>query len=796
MSAQLFDTHDPAVAGYAQVATEQGIDIAATGLTYAIPTTMADLAVGERVVVPLGRGNRKVTGYVIARSDTTEYTRVKPIIARDAQAVTLPPDLIDLARWMAGYYCTPLGMVLANILPAAVKRGTGSVLKTYVRPTDAALDAEARKAIRITRLQRALLDAAIDHWHEHGEAIDLRDLAQQAGARSPTPGKQLIDKGLLATEAHTAVRSADFFAQYQRDDTPTAPLILTDAQRDAVQRITRQLHQGFSVHLIEGVTGSGKTEVYLRVIEALQRQDTSEADPMQHEATRLAAPANPPGVIVLVPEIALTPQTVQRFYERFDNVAVLHSGLTPAQRHEQWQRIRRGEARIVVGARSAIFAPVEHLGLIIVDEEHEQSYKQDQLPRYHARDVAVKRGQMLGIPVVLGSATPSLESYHNAVARKTYHHIRLPLRATGATLPRVDIVDMADERRKRYQMTGSAGVHLFSLRLEKLLQQTLKAGGQAMLLLNRRGYANYIACPDQNCGYLLHCDYCDAAMVYHKDLRLPLGGVVRCHHCSAEQMLPRQCPTCGKRITTFGLGTQRVEEELNRVCPEAATLRMDSDTMQRARDYQEALQRFRAGEIHVLVGTQMIAKGLDFPNVRLVGVISADTALNLPDFRASERTFQLISQVAGRAGRGSDPGMVIVQTFNPEDPAIVLAAKHDYDTFAARELELRRNVELPPVTRMARIVVRDRVLAKCVEHAKKLSQALTAFNQDMFNGVVRLRGPAPCPIARIADFHRHQIELIAPDAATLQRLLTALRNARLVKSDAHTAVDVDPVSLL
>ncbi len=786
---QLFeqDVTEPIV-GYAQVATEQGIDLAATGLTYAVPESMADLAVGERVIVPLGRGDRRVAGFVIALSERSDVDNVKSILSRDASALTLPPDLIELARWMAGYYCTPLGMVLANILPAAVKRGIGRMQQTFVRPTDMALATAQDKPPKLPKLQRALLDAAIAHWQEHQQPLEIHDLAYQAGARTITPARQLIDKGLLATETHQAVRSADTMAAFERSVAPAPPPALTADQQNALAQIVPHLNRGFSVHLLQGVTGSGKTEVYLRIIEALR------ASQCANDTTDLS-----PGIIILVPEIALTPQTVQRFHDRFDQIAVLHSGLTAAQRHDQWRRIQRGEARIVIGARSAIFAPMANLRLIIVDEEHEQSYKQDQLPRYHARDVAVKRGQMLDIPVVLGSATPSLESFHNAVVRGTYHRILLSTRATGAALPRVDIVDMSEERRKRYQMTGSAGVHLFSLRLEGLLQQTLKAGKQAMLLLNRRGYANYIACPDQNCGFLLHCDYCDAAMVYHKDLRLPMGGVVRCHHCSAEQLLPRQCPTCGKRITTFGLGTQRVEEELQRVCPEARYTRMDSDTMQHARDYHETLERFRRGELDVLVGTQMIAKGLDFPNVRLVGVISADTALNLPDFRASERTFQLISQVAGRAGRSADPaeaGIVVVQTFNPNDPAIVLASKHDYETFAMRELELRRNVGLPPVTRMARLVVRDRNLNHCVEHARKLASAITTFNRDLVDNTIRLRGPAPCPIARIAEFHRQQIELIAPDAATLQRLLTALRNARLVKSDAHIAVDVDPVSLL
>jgi primosomal protein N' (replication factor Y) len=520
------------------------------------------------------------------------------------------------------------------------------------------------------------------------------------------------------------------------------------------------------------------------------------------------------GAIVLVPEIALTPQTVSRFVGRFEGVAVLHSGLTEGQRHEQWRRVRSGEARIVVGARSAVFAPLPRVGVIVVDEEHDASYKQDQLPRYHGRDVAIKRAQLLNIPVLLGSATPSLESYYNAtccggsgsgevsregvsekvaVAKRMgeggrrYHLLRLPERVAGLKLPKVQVVDMKEERRR--------GVHLLSGYLEEALKRTLGSKGQAMLLLNRRGYANYIACADRGCGWMMSCEYCDAMMVYHTDGRLPSGGYLQCHHCQAEQLLRRGCPLCGKKVTVFGLGTQRVEEELREKFPGLRLLRMDSDSMKTRRDYEGGLGAFGRGEVEVLLGTQVIAKGLDFPNVRLVGVVSADTALNLPDFRASERTFQLVAQVAGRAGRGDHGGLVIVQTFNPEDVAIVLASRHDFEGFARREIALREKAGLPPCTRMARVVVRERSLEKCREQAGRLSERLSAGNAWMGGGV-RVRGPMPCPVARINEYHRWQLELTAETAGAIQRLLTALRNERVLVSDQHTAVDVDPVALL
>ena len=787
----------------AQVALEQGIDASPTGLTYAVPEALADLAVGERVIVPLGRGNRRVTGYVVELSDGPDDQghRLKWIQGREKGGLSLPQQLVALARWISSYYCCPLGMVFGSMLPAAVKRGTGTVQRSLVRLAGGELPD------RLTKLQRSIVEHAdAETW------VELRELADIAGAKTTGPVKGLIDKGVLELRHEEAVVSdLDLRASSERLDGQA--LTLNAGQQTAVDHLVHHLDAGFEVHLIHGVTGSGKTEVYLRVIEQVLTRGAEGGGEDEGLEPCASSADGGCGVIVLVPEIALTPQTVARFLQRFDRVAVLHSGLTAAQRHSQWRRIRSGEARIVIGARSAIFAPLPRLGLIIVDEEHEATYKQDQLPRYHARDVAIKRAQLADVPIVLGSATPSLESYANAMANarggdegkresnggsRRFHLLKLPDRAPGMKLPDVEIVDMVAERQAR------RGVHLMSQRLEQELHRVLAApalsgaaasGGRAILLLNRRGYANYIACPDHRCGWMLTCDACDATCVYHKSGHLPAGGVVRCHHCLAEQLLPATCPTCGKKITVFGLGTQRVEEEFARKFPSVKVLRMDSDSMRTARDYRESLDRFRCGDVDVLLGTQMIAKGLDFPSVQLVGVISGDTSLHMPDFRAGERTFQLIAQVSGRAGRSETRGKVIVQSFSPQDPIIALAAQHDYEGFAQRELDLRRQVALPPIGRMARIVVRDRDHPACVERARTLADHLASFNEQLGNRV-RLRGPMPCPIARIADHHRIQIELMADTAGPLQKLLTALRNTRLLISDAQTAVDVDPVSLL
>ncbi|NBC10664.1 MAG: primosomal protein N' [Planctomycetes bacterium] len=792
------DAPQAAPVGYALVAPERSVDLGDGGFTYAIPPKLADLVVGQRVNVPLGRGDTPVAGFVLERHEQCplpegKRDKIKPITARDEHAVSLTPDLVKLARWIAAYYCCPLGMVFGTMLPAAVKHGTGATTQTL-----AALPDPDHIDTRLTKLQQAVVDALRDAAREDRQWVELHALADTAGAKSTAPVKTLIDKGVLRSKQMRAVVSdLDLRAQREAGAVPPPRLDLSPQQQAALDHLFDHLDNGFSVHLIHGVTGSGKTEVYLRAIEQLLSPGSGTSAPVK----------DIPGVIVLVPEIALTPQTVGRFLGRFPDgsVAVLHSGLTAAQRHTQWRRIRDGEAHIVVGARSAIFAPLPNLRLIIVDEEHESSYKQDQLPRYHARDVAVRRGQLLDVPVMLGSATPSLESYHNATRPEgSYHLVSLPDRVPGMTMPTVEVVDMIEERRQR------RGIHLISRKLENELARTLghtdqgvgtsvpsKAPeqAQAILLLNRRGYANYLACPDHKCGWMMRCDHCDATMVYHLNKKLPSGGVVRCHHCLAEQPLATHCPACGNAISIFGLGTQRVEEELERKFPGVRAIRMDSDAMRTARHYQQALDRFRAGDADVLLGTQMIAKGLDFPGVRLVGVISADTSLHLPDFRAAERTFQLISQVSGRSGRSTSPGKVVVQTFSADDPVIELAAEHDYVGFAQRELGLRAEVGLPPISRMARIVVRDRDHTKAVAEARKLAASLKAFNDQLKLGV-RLRGPAPCPLSRLADHHRQQVELLAQDAATLQKLMTALRNAKLLKSDTHTAVDVDPVALL
>ncbi len=775
-------------AGFAQVVVERGIDRYPNGLTYAIPPDLADLSPGERVMVPLGRGDKPTVGYVtgiesdpdrLGNGESAAPTRYKSILSRAPGSHRLPSELSDLARWLSAYYCTPLGMVFATMLPGAVKKDVGRVTRHFVdlpspsssadagRPSD-----EPARSPRLSKHQRRVIEAmaTLPAWER---PIEMHALADRAGLKSIAPIRALIDRGLLTRTTRTAIEAGWADAAVDR----FVPDALTPDQQRVIDSIGAVLPRGFSTHLIQGVTGSGKTEVYIRLIEQ--------------------AVASGKTALMLVPEIALTPQTGGRLIGRFlhHRVAVLHSGLTAAQRNQQWNLVAEGHAQIVLGARSAVFAPIPdaRLGLIIVDEEHDSSYKQDQLPRYHGRDVAIRRGQIAGCPVVLGSATPSLESWHNATVRGAFTLHRLPTRVPGTMMPSVKIVDFRAQMRMR---RDSRHVHLIGPLLEQELRRTVDEGFQAIILLNRRGFANYVACPDHGCGWIMECDQCDAPMVMHRDLSIPAGGYLRCHHCQSEQRLPRDCPQCGRKIVNFGLGTQRVEEELGSMLPSLTVgrdiVRVDSDTMHGASSFHDVLGRFARREITVLVGTQMIAKGLDFPGVRLVGVINADTSINLPDFRASERTFQLVSQVAGRAGRGSEPGRVVVQSFQPDALPIRLAARHDYEGFAKAELAIRERNGLPPTTRLARIVVRDEDLAEAVASANALAVHLRSRAPEG----VRVRGPSPCPISRIAGFHRQQVEVLASSPGTLQRLLTDARNAGLLVADARTAVDVDPVALL
>ncbi|MEO1511166.1 MAG: primosomal protein N' [Planctomycetota bacterium] len=745
----------------ARVAVERSIDHGwagagdAEGLTYAVPADL-ELSVGDRVEVPLGRGATGAAGVVLELGGPELVGGLDPRRIRSIEKAVpgaLPDELVELARWMARYYVCPIGLALATLVPAAVKKAVGRRAVEQVRPTGAEVDPAG-----LTPSARAALEV-IGEIAEPDWPMDRRVLARRVGAVNAAPINRLVEAGALESVITERVRTNEDLFPVEHDTTPRPEP--TAAQSRAIDGIVRTFG-GFATHLLLGVTGSGKTEVYLRTIERVL------------EAGRTA--------LVLVPEIALTPQTSRRFLGRFAGagVAVLHSGLPASARHREWKRAATGEARVVVGARSAVFAPLPGLGLIVVDEEHDGSYKQDQLPRYHARDVAIKRAQLRGCPVVLGSATPSLESYANA-ARRRATVWRLGERVGGARLPEVKIVDLAKQPRPDDARGGETVA--IGARLGECLRETLASGDQAMLLLNRRGFASCVACLRPSCGWTLGCESCDARMVVHRaglraGQRAP-SGVLRCHHCLSEHLVPTVCALCGGPIGTLGVGTQRVETELrDRFGLELGRdfERVDSDTMHRAADYFDVLGRFDRGELKLLLGTQMIAKGLDVRGVRLVGVLSADTALFMPDFRASERTFQLVAQVAGRAGRGEKPGRVIVQTFNPEDPAIVLASRHDYEGFAREELRIRAESGLPPARRMVRIVCRDERRERAEERASAIATALVS------TGHVEVSGPMACPIERIGGRFRVAVDAYADGAPAIQRAMAAPENWRAISS--------------
>ncbi|RKY42843.1 MAG: primosomal protein N' [Candidatus Makaraimicrobium thalassicum] len=544
-----------------------------------------------------------------------------------------------------------------------------------------------------------------------------------------------------------------------RKVTPTIPHVPNKEQRKVLEDIRECIDRGrHEVFLLHGITGSGKTEIYLQAMEDVLKKGKT-------------------GVI-LVPEISLTPQTVERFMSRFgERVAVFHSRMLQSARFGEWKRIKDGQARIVVGPRSAVFSPFRDPGIFVVDEEHEPSYKQEDVPRYHARDVAIERARLAGVPVILGSATPSLESYYKAVSGE-YRLVELTQRIEERRLPKVKLVDM------RMEFDTRTGRKVVSRILAEALREDISKKQQALIFLNRRGFSTFVLC--RRCGYVLKCAKCDSPMVFH-----PGKKALICHYCNRRMPPPGICPACeGDYLMYKGTGTQRVETELRKILPEAHIARMDSDTMSRRGAHDRMLQDFRAHRIDIIVGTQMIAKGLDFPKVTQVGVISADANLNLPDFRSGERTFNLITQVAGRAGRGDLGGEVVVQTYTPEHYAISLAAKHDYNGFYAREIESRRQLCFPPFTSLVKITLRAKKEENVAKSAETLAKLVLKNMPDM-----DILGPAPSPMARLRGYYRWNILIKAKDrAGTVRKLRGALKGFRK-GTGVLMAVDVDPMSM-
>ncbi|PLX95216.1 MAG: primosomal protein N' [Desulfuromonas sp.] len=713
-------------------------------LSYLLPEELQTQAqIGMRVEVPLGP--RRVVGYLLAIAPG-EAEKLKPISRLLDSEPLFAPELVPFFRQVAHYYRHPPGEVIRCALPAGLGEKKGGVKILREKVYNASPGEEAPRGER----QRDILT----YLRQHGpcRASDLR-------AHFPHPQtvlKRLEELGLI--RVHEEERERDPFRDLAIPaDHPVTP---SDEQEQALSAITAALETGgFSPFLLHGVTGSGKTEVYLRSI-----------------ACALAAGKQ---ALVLVPEIALTPQLVGRFRARFSDsairIAVLHSGLSDGERYDAWRRIARGEAEIVIGARSAVFAPLTQPGIIVVDEEHEASYKQGEGFRYHARDLALWRGQLQKATVLLGSATPALTTYQRAQSGQTGY---LPLhgRVAGRPLPSVEILDLR----------GHANA-LLAAPLQEALTATLERGEQALLLLNRRGYAPYLLCSD--CGTTCHCPNCEITLTYHlKSRRL------RCHYCDYDQRPPDPCPGCGgSQLMPYGAGTERVEEELARLYPEARLMRMDRDTTAGRGRHQQMLDAILAGEVDILIGTQMIAKGHDFPGVTLVGVVQADTTLNFPDFRSSERTFSLLTQVAGRAGRGERPGTVMIQTYHPEHEAILCAAAHDYPRFAEQELAARQVLGYPPFGFLVNLILAGNDPRRVEEGATRLATVLMERSRD----AVEILGPAPCPFARLRGKSRMQILLKASQRSVLQRLLDHLPELRRgLPAGVALAIDVDPLDML
>jgi primosomal protein N' (replication factor Y) (superfamily II helicase) len=787
---------------------------------YSIPDEWkGSIVPGMRVVVPFGP--RKIQGFVIELKEKGEVSKLKSIVEPMDLVPVLNKELLALGSWLTEKtLCFKISAFQA-MLPAAmkakyekflrleegrnpgelhlslhrffqdgkevswnaieesgmlplvhkeVKKGSVEVIyrvkakgnkktvrKLYLNvpidQVDEVKDGLPPQASKQKQIIEYMMDAA-----PGGDGILASTLTEVMSTTSSTV-KSLVHKGILVEKNVEMYRDPFENRTFEK----TFPLSLTSQQEEAIgpilSTIDQEKHHTF---LLYGVTGSGKTEIYLQSIQRVLEEGKE--------------------AIVLVPEISLTPQMVHRFKGRFgDDVAVLHSGLSVGEKYDEWRKIQRKEVKVVVGARSAVFAPFENIGIIIIDEEHETSYKQEENPRYHARDVAIYRGEYHQCPVILGSATPSLESFARS-SKGVYGLLTLDKRMNDEPLPSVDIVDMREELRK-----GNRS--MFSTNLFEKLQGRLEKGEQTVLFLNRRGHSSFIMCRD--CGFVLQCPNCDISLTYHR-----FSNGMKCHYCGYEEGVPSTCPECtSEHIRYFGTGTQKVEEELTKLLPDARIIRMDVDTTTRKGSHEKLLTAFGEGKADILLGTQMIAKGLDFPNITLVGVLSADTMLHLPDFRAAEKTFQLLTQVSGRAGRHTLPGEVVIQTYTPEHYSIELASNHDYNRFYQQEMMMRKMGSYPPFYYITLITLSHEDLMKVVD----ISEKMTAFIRSKLSDTTIILGPVASPIPRIKNRYRYQCLIKykrEPNlASTLKTVLDQFQQ-QYASQGLTISIDVNPYMMM
>ena len=696
---------------------------------YAVPEHMPIPPPGSRVEVPFGRS--RTLGICVNTEVSAPHQSLKPIHAWvDAEdaAPAVTEELLQLARWMSRYYHHPLGEVLATVLPTAARRGA----EFTINPADCWHVAQPNYSNPRAPRQQQLLQFLVTHPGASGATIVAAGFS-----------RALLNK---LVELTVIVRSE----LPERFATVEAPLPPTPEQSYAIQAVTNALGQ-YQTLLLDGVTGSGKTEVYLQSIQAVLAQGGQ--------------------ALVLVPEIALTPQTLARFQRRFARTGMLHSALTDNERLQTWLKCRSGDFDIVLGTRSAIFTPFRNLQLIIVDEEHDSSYKQQDGLRYSARDLAAKRAQQLSIPLLLGSATPSLESLYNT-KRNRYQHLTLATRAGGAQMPSFHIIDMRNENL----------LHGLSHQLIGVIRKHLAAAGQVLIYLNRRGFAPTLLC--QSCGWQSHCSDCDAKLTLHQT-----PPQMICHHCTLKFQVPQRCENCGATaLLPIGLGTQRAEENAKQLFADVPVYRIDRDTTRSNRQLNRQLEQINRGDPCVLVGTQMLAKGHHFPNVTLVAVVNADAGLLSPDFRAPERTAQLIVQVAGRAGRAERPGEVWIQSYQPENPLLTTLIESGYGGFADTELANRQTAELPPIAPMALVRAeseRPELAQAFLQQCKTQCQSLGLLEK------MEIMGPVPAPLGRLANRHRFQLMLIGPERRSLHRCLSALEHIK-ASGKLRWSIDVDP----
>ncbi len=749
---------------YCQVIVDIAHENVARPFTYAVPEGMK-LERGQRVRVPFGPREKEGVVLGLSAEPDCDPERIRSVIRPLEDYPAILPQMIDLAKEMAERVHCPLAETLRLMIPAEMRGGRVRVRTERI--AELAADREtAEKALAAEKKspkRKALLEALL--------AESPRRVSELAEiVRDPRDALRSLEAaGLIRTEERESLRKPG--EGIRIDNVRWHPL--TEEQQDVLEEILPSLERGGGRFLLHGVTGSGKTEVFL------------------HAARRTLEMGK--SVVILVPEIALTPQMVSWFRGRFGQVsAVLHSRLSPGERFDEWRRIRRGDARIVIGARSAVFAPAERLGLIVVDEEHESTYRSDHHPRYDAREIAESRCAREGAALILASATPSVLSFAKA-RRGDYTLLEMPRRVADRPLPEVRIVDMRRELENNNRS-------VLSRELVRELADCLGRGEQAMLLINRRGYHSFVSC--RSCGYVVKCDQCDVSMTCHveEDGGTAERPLLRCHYCGATRPIPDRCPACGSRyIRYFGAGTQKVEAEVRRLFPGAATARMDIDTTGGRDGHARILEAFRSGRVQVLIGTQMIAKGLDFPRVTLVGVVAADLTLNLPDYRSRERTFQLLTQVSGRAGRGKLPGQVVIQTYKPDDPVIRLAAGQDYRAFFEREFQRRRVSLYPPFTIMARILAESRTEEAGAKAAAEMEERIRAeiAARPAWQKKILMMNTEPPGIRMLRGRYRHQILfklLVSPEAEELCAMLTEMADEP--REDVQTLFEYNPAAMI